>query len=362
MLLHDLSRTGAPKVALDLVEALGNRVDVRFVAEAPGPLADRCRALGQLLMPLTELPRGRLAWRLESRRRKGKWREHVHSWRPDLIYANSVMSLLLADRLARSVGVPDAPLLLHVHELDSVIAQVKEGLAGWLIERPAVYVAPARVVCQRLVELGVDAAKVHQIPEFLREADFSDVEIDHNAATRVVVGGAGTPSWRKNSSLWLQVAAHFRDRPDVHFKWVGIPEGPAGESFRVKRRLLQLENVVDVEFVTDRPLTSFSSFDIFLMTSWEDPFPLVVLENMMLQKAIICTPGGGAPEEVGDTGIVVPSFQPQAVADAVQALVADPDRRRSLASLGRERVLAHFTDRVCVPRFWDTMQQTAARA
>ena len=363
MLLHDLSRTGAPKVALDLVEALGDRVEVRFAAEEPGPLADRCRTLGPLLTPLTQLPRGRLAWRLESRRRKNEWAELVRNWRPDLIYANSVMSLPLADRLERAVGVPTAPLLLHVHELDSVVAQIRSGLGHWLLERPACYIAPAKVVGQRLVEFaGVDSTKLRHIPEFVREADFQNLTPAPRTDTRVIVGGAGTPSWRKNSTLWLQIAAHFHGRRDLLFRWVGMPEGPAGESFRVKRRLLGLENCVQVDPVTDQPVKAFATFDIFLMTSWEDPFPLVVLENMMLEKPVICTPGGGAPEEVGDAGIVVPDFQPQAVADAVQALVADPERRRRLGMLARERVLANFTDRVCVPKLWEAMQETAARA
>lgn len=361
MLLHELSRTGAPKVALDLVEALGDRIDVRFVAEGNGPLADRCEALGRLLSPLTKLPPGRLAWRMEARRRSREWAEHVSTWQPDLIYANSVMSLPLAHQLDQTMGLPDAPLLLHVHELDSVVAQVKGSLPHWLLERPARYVAPAKVVCERLVEFAsINPDQIRLVPEFVREAEFMAFGEPQRSGGPVIVGGAGTPSWRKNSTLWLQVAALFRDRHDVLFRWVGLPGDPAGESFRVKRRLLGLEGLVEAADVTDEPLQAFSRFDVFLMTSWEDPFPLVVLENMMLQKAVVCTPGGGAPEEVGDAGVVVEDFQPNTAAEAVRALAADPDRRRRLGTAARERVLANFTDRVCVPKLWDVMQETSA--
>lgn len=370
MLLHDLSRTGAPKVALDAMQSLADRVDVRFVASEQGPLAQRCRSLGPLLLPLLPTPRGRFKSRIESWRRRIAWRS-VTAWGPDLIYANSVMALPLADWLERVMGLPRAPMLLHVHELDSVLAAVKQTHSDWLVRRPQCYVGVSEIVCRRLVEFaGVDASKIVHVPEFVRELDFQNLTSPARAGGHnpprasgdevVVVGGSGLPSWRKNTTLWLQVAAATRDRRDVRFRWVGVPDGPGGEIMRVKRRLLGLEDRVELVGITDRPLEAFAQFDIFLLTSWEDPFPLVVLENMMLEKPVVCLPGGGAPDEVGPAGVVVDQFHPRAVADAIAALLADPERRRQLGAAARQRILDNFTDRVCVPRLWEAMQQTAA--
>ena len=49
-----------------------------------------------------------------------------------------------------------------------------------------------------------------------------------------------------------------------------------------------------VEFIppTPKPMEHFAGFDIFAMTSWEDPCPLVVLENMGLAKPVVCFAGG----------------------------------------------------------------------
>src|SRR5690606_37578165 len=89
MLLHELSRTGAPKLALDAIEHLGPAVDVRFIAPADGPLADRCRSLGPLLLPFAMTRRGRVSRRIEAWKTRRNWGK-VLQWQPELIYVNSV--------------------------------------------------------------------------------------------------------------------------------------------------------------------------------------------------------------------------------------------------------------------------------
>jgi glycosyltransferase involved in cell wall biosynthesis len=83
--------------------------------------------------------------------------------------------------------------------------------------------------------------------------------------------------------------------------------------------------------------------DIFLMSSWEDPSPVVVLEAMALGRPVVCFQGsGGPPEELADTGVVVEDFSPVAMADAIESLAGAPDRRASLGAAARERVRQHF--------------------
>lgn len=48
LLLHELSRTGAPRSAIDGFDAMRDEFEVRTIVPAPGPLAAECRALGPL--------------------------------------------------------------------------------------------------------------------------------------------------------------------------------------------------------------------------------------------------------------------------------------------------------------------------
>jgi glycosyltransferase involved in cell wall biosynthesis len=142
--------------------------------------------------------------------------------------------------------------------------------------------------------------------------------------------------------------------PSARFVWVGVPERPdfgwrEGKSFRREVSLMGMDGVVDLIPTTTRPFEHFPRFDIFAMTSLEDPCPLVVLETMGLGTPVVCfAGGGGSPEVVADTGVIIPDFDPLAMARAIADLAADPQERARLGALARQRVLANFTNRVQV--------------
>jgi len=195
------------------------------------------------------------------------------------------------------------------------------------------------------------------IHEFIPERRLDEVNISQAGRPEddtLVIGGAGAVAWYKGTTLWLQTAAEVRRLigPTARFVWVGAPEGDDGIKLRREVHLLGLDDAVELIPSTPRPLEHFARFDIFAMTSWEDPCPLVVLENMGLGKPVVCfAGGGGAPEEVGDTGVIVPEFDPRAMARAIADLAADPRERARLGGLARQRMRANFTDRVQVPKF-----------
>src|SRR5262249_61008547 len=76
-----------------------------------------------------------------------------------------------------------------------------------------------------------------------------------------------------------------------------------------------------------------------------EPFGQVIIEGMAAGKPIVATNGGGVPEivEDGKTGLLVPMGNAPAMADAICAILADPERARSMGVRGRERVENHFT-------------------
>jgi glycosyltransferase involved in cell wall biosynthesis len=55
---------------------------------------------------------------------------------------------------------------------------------------------------------------------------------------------------------------------------------------------------------------------------------------------VVATPVGGTPEVVvdGETGLLVPPRNPDALADALRRLLADADLRRRMGDAGYERV------------------------
>ena len=65
---------------------------------------------------------------------------------------------------------------------------------------------------------------------------------------------------------------------------------------------------------------------------------------MGCETAVVATDAGGLPEVVehGVTGLVVPRGDVDALASAMESLLADPARRRRMGVAGRERALRLF--------------------
>lgn len=84
--------------------------------------------------------------------------------------------------------------------------------------------------------------------------------------------------------------------------------------------------------------------DVVVLPSVAEGFGLVAAEAMALGCAVVATRVGGIPEVVEDgvSGILVPPASPDHLADAVLALLKDPDRRRDLGIAGRSRVEKYF--------------------
>lgn len=85
--------------------------------------------------------------------------------------------------------------------------------------------------------------------------------------------------------------------------------------------------------------------DVFCLPSTLEGLPIVVLEAMAQARPVVATPAGGTAELVvdGETGILVPAGDPEALARALAELLGNPDRARALGVAGRERVRRDFS-------------------
>jgi glycosyltransferase involved in cell wall biosynthesis len=91
--------------------------------------------------------------------------------------------------------------------------------------------------------------------------------------------------------------------------------------------------------------TFMNSIDVFVLASRMESFGVVLAEAMSQGVAVISTRTGSIPEVVrdGETGLLVPSEQPDALADAMQRLYSDGSLRTTLGSAGRAWVREQFS-------------------
>lgn len=350
LLLHEMTRTGAPKIAIEVFDALRDSTEVRTIALEGGPFAERARSLGPLELlsdgrPLRKFRRIYYQKYLIKKRMRA-----LRRWAPDLIYANSIASL----PIARAVNLPDVPVILHVHEMRSINEVAMAEYPDLVTEWPTRYIAVSEAVVRDLESTcGIARDRISKIHEFLPEREFESVRRDPGGpGSPFVIGGCGDPGWRKGVTLWLLMAAEVRRLmgDSARFVWLGA-RSRLGETFRHEARLLGLDGIAEFVPPTPDPRSYFARFDVFAMTSWEDPCPLVVLENMRVGTPIISFAGGGGSVEVaGEAGVIVDEFCPYKMARQIAELASRPDWRARLGAAGIERARAMFTDQVQIPK------------
>jgi glycosyltransferase involved in cell wall biosynthesis len=94
---------------------------------------------------------------------------------------------------------------------------------------------------------------------------------------------------------------------------------------------------------------------VLVSPSLYEGFGLPAAEAMACGTAVVATSAGAFPEVVADgvTGVLTPPADPDALAEAIRALLVDAELCRRMGEAGRRRVVRRFTWR-------ETARQTAA--
>ncbi len=106
-----------------------------------------------------------------------------------------------------------------------------------------------------------------------------------------------------------------------------------------------------------------AALDVFVLASLEENLPMVILEAMALGLPAVATAVGGIPECVvsGETGLLVPPANPEAMAAAVAGLLVDPAQRRRLGEAGRRQVHESFSLESQATRIQAALQTVVSR-
>jgi glycosyltransferase involved in cell wall biosynthesis len=107
--------------------------------------------------------------------------------------------------------------------------------------------------------------------------------------------------------------------------------------------------------------TLMANATLFIFPSESENFPIVLLEAMANQLAIITTRGTGCEEVVGDTALLVKPRDPAAILAALQTLIDNPDLRVQLGRAASQRVEKEFTWGAIAQRYVTLYNQSKHR-
>jgi glycosyltransferase involved in cell wall biosynthesis len=96
---------------------------------------------------------------------------------------------------------------------------------------------------------------------------------------------------------------------------------------------------------------------VFVFPSDREGAPAALLEAMSQGLAVVAANSAGAPEVVGEAGVLVKPRDPSAIAQALSGLADDPRSIRRYGILARERVTKHFNWETLAGRYVELYQE-----
>lgn len=361
--ITELNIGGAEKVLVHFLRELDPsryRPLVACLYDGDGAIGDELRAQG---IPVVDL--GMTApWRLDA-----VWRlvQLLRRERPQILHSSLFHANVLGRLAGRLAGVP---VIISCRQNIRIGARWREWVNRMTVGLDDRVIAVCELARQAEIEAaGVDPAKVVTI---YNAVDPAELVADSSAAdgsasagrsvsnssaaddTAALVPGRAPDTLligtvcrfhpQKGLPHLLEAFARLVQHPiDAHLVLVG--DGELREPLEARARELGLDgHVTFTGFRTDISAV-LAQLDLFVLPSLWEGLPMVLLEAMAAGLPVVATSVGGTPELVqdGDTGLLVPPANVDALANAMHFLLVQADVRRAMGQRGRQRVETQFS-------------------
>ena len=148
--------------------------------------------------------------------------------------------------------------------------------------------------------------------------------------------------------------------PDLELLLISKPN-PGGKTEKLVQRLGIADKVRFVNGIsTQQMVRYYAEAAIAVVPSVYEGFGLPAGEAMACGVPVVSTDGGALPEVVGDAGVIVPAKSVEALEEAIDRLLQDPQARAELGARGKKRIEENFCWRVCAGQMTTYYRQVLA--
>jgi glycosyltransferase involved in cell wall biosynthesis len=267
--------------------------------------------------------------------------------RPAVVHAHDPHSVAMAS-LALSFGVgPYPPVLVASRRVDFHLQ--KHSFSRWKYRQVTCFIAASRAIADVLAADGVPRSRIVVVHDGIdvdtvMRTPAADLHGEFWFPKGVpVLVNVGALVNHKGQKFLVDAMARVRRRV-ADAQLVIFGEGVLRPALERQIRELGLEKHVILAGFRDDVLALTRSADLFVMSSVTEGLGSTLLDAMAMGLAIVGTRAGGIPEAVvdGETGVLVPPGNADALADAIVGLLQQPELRARLGAAGRERVRTRF--------------------
>jgi glycosyltransferase involved in cell wall biosynthesis len=278
----------------------------------------------------------------------------VAQLRPDVLHLHGATIGIVGGVVGRALRVPAIVYTEHLEHAQH---------AGWLRRaremaadlphrtvfvsersyRQAVRDGPLRSISGRasVIPNGIDLSP-YRDPVGRGERERMRAELGLRPDT-LAIGCVGLLWWAKGQEYLVRAVGRLRDLPGRSLLLVGSGEGETAVREAAKQAGVA-ERVHFLGWRSDVPRI-LQALDIYAQPSLTEGLPLAVVEAAAAGLPIVASDVGGIPEiiEHGVNGLLVPPGDAQALADAIQQLIDDPQRARQLGEAARRTAFERFS-------------------
>ncbi len=255
----------------------------------------------------------------------------------DLIHAHHPIAALAMKKV-----FPDTPLLMTVHssfERELILnGKIREGgpehrfltsLYGELERHADLLLTVSHSFAGYLGQYVRRPEAIRVIPNGYDEKRFKPILHD-NPLPQLVTVCRLVPA--KGLDVLLEACAEVRKRGHAFVLHI-IGDGPIREELEARAKRLGIYDDTIFYGYMLHPEELMPFFDIFVLPSRAEAFGSVFAEAALCLLALVGTRVGGIAEQIehGVNGLLVEPDNPQALADALEQVIVDPDRRSRLA-------------------------------
>lgn len=276
--------------------------------------------------------------------------------RPQIVHTHASKAGALGRLAARLAGVPIIVHTFHGHTFHSyfhpllsrLFRTLERGLARWTTR----IIAISPTLKEELIRYRIaPAEKIVVIPLGLELDRFAESDRFRGELRRQLglaeaiplICSVGRLVPVKNHALLFQAFARvLQHRPDAHLLLVG--DGELRPQLEVASRHPPLRGHVSFLGWREDLERVYADADLVVNNSLNEGTPVAVIEAMAAARPVIATAVGGTPDLIrdGETGWLVPSKDPEALAGRILYVLDHPEEAARVARAAQAFALARF--------------------
>lgn len=263
-------------------------------------------------------------------------RTRIFLYKWDVIFSNTIVN----GEVLKYFVHKKTKIVSYIHELKkSIDIYDKKGKVEGTLKSSNYFLCGSNMVQNTLIhDFKVSPNITSVVNSFI---DFNKYNYNKNSAknkdlrkklnissTTTVVGMIGTSDYRKGYDIFLETARKMKNN-DVHFVWVGSDDRKSFHNDLNLSLIAPCKNYLEY----------YHLFDIFYLSSREDPYPMVLVEASAFGIPIICFRNAGGAQEFVDkkAGFISPFLDTNAVESYLQKVIDNKNFKNKNSAYIKEK-------------------------